>query len=111
MKVIKRGDIYWADLEPSFGHEIGKVRPVLVVSNNIQNQFSPIVIILPITSALDKIYSFEVPLELDKKKGKILTCQIQSIDKTRLGKKIGILRAEKWTEVDKALQTVLDWKN
>lgn len=110
MKVIKRGDICWADLEPSVGHEIGKVRPVLVVSNNAQNQFSPIVIVLPITSSLDKVYSFEVPLELEKRKGKILTCQIQSIDKTRLGKKIGVLREEKWTEVDKALQTVLDWK-
>jgi mRNA interferase MazF len=56
-KIIQRGEIYWANLEPSFGKEIGKVRPVLILSNNQQNLYSPLVIVLPITSSLDKVYS------------------------------------------------------
>lgn len=52
--VIKRGDIFYADLNPSFGSEQGGIRPVLVVQNNIGNIHSPTIVVLPITSMVNK---------------------------------------------------------
>ena len=111
-KIIQQGEIYWANLEPSFGKEIGKIRPVLILSNNQQNLYSPLVIVLPITSSLDKIYSWEIKINLDKKEGKILTDQITAIDKERLGDRIKVKNS--WELLDlaeKALHKVLDFKN
>ena len=49
--LIKRGDLFYADLNPSFGSEQGGIRPVLVVQNNIGNMHSPTLVVLPITSS------------------------------------------------------------
>lgn len=57
-----KGDLYWADLDPTVGSEISKKRPVLLVSNDVNNRFSSTVSIVPITSSTDKIYPFEVLL-------------------------------------------------
>jgi mRNA interferase MazF len=60
---MKRGEIYWAELSPTLGSEISKLRPVLIVSNNINNEFAATVTILPITSKTERIYPFEVLLQ------------------------------------------------
>ncbi len=60
---MKRGDIYWADLNPVIGSEISKIRPVVIISNDINNEFADVVTILPITTTTQKIYPFEVILE------------------------------------------------
>lgn len=57
---IKRGKIYLANLDPTIGGEIKKTRPVLIVSNDINNRYNLVVTVLPITSSIDKIYPFEV---------------------------------------------------
>ncbi|CAG8782647.1 6447_t:CDS:1, partial [Racocetra persica] len=99
------------NLEPAFGKEIGKIRPVFILSNNQQNLYSPLVIVLPITSSLDKIYSWEVKINLDHKQGKILTDQITAIDKERLGGKIKISDSSELLDlVEKALHKILDFK-
>ncbi len=60
MSRILKGEIYLADLNPTVGSEISKTRPVLVVSNNINNEYAATVTILPITSTTKKIYPFEI---------------------------------------------------
>jgi mRNA interferase MazF len=111
-KIIQRGEIYWASLEPSFGKEIGKTRPVLILSNNQQNLYSPLMIVLPITSSLDKVYSWEIKISLGNKEGKILTDQITAIDKERLGDRIKVKNSlELLYLAEKALHKVLDFKN
>lgn len=60
---MKRGEIYWAELSPTLGSEISKLRPVLIVSNDINNEFAVTVTILPITSKTERIYPFEVLLQ------------------------------------------------
>jgi len=60
---MKRGEIFYADLDPTRGSEIGKRRPVLIVSNEANNRASNTVTILPITSNVTRIYPFEVFLE------------------------------------------------
>ncbi len=57
---MKKGEIYWANLNPTVGGEISKTRPVLIVSNNINNQYAATFTILPMTSTTEKIYPFEV---------------------------------------------------
>ncbi|MCD4760091.1 type II toxin-antitoxin system PemK/MazF family toxin [archaeon] len=94
MVIIKRGEIYLVNLDPVKGSEQGKIRPILVIQNDISNKYSPTTIIAPITS---KIYSKEFPtnvflLKSDsnlKKDSTILLNQIRTIDKLRIIKRIG----------------------
>ncbi|WP_194974290.1 type II toxin-antitoxin system PemK/MazF family toxin [Aquiflexum lacus] len=100
----KRGDIYWANLDPTIGSEISKTRPVLIVSNDINNQFSSTISILPITSNVGKIYPFEVLIKAKesglKTDSKIKANQIRTLDKVRIGKKIGELPLNKINDVN-----------
>ena len=106
---IKRGDIFLATLDPAIGKEIAKTRPVVVVSNDINNQHSGTITILPITSKnLVKIYPFEVFISPGKtnlpKDSKIKADQIRTLDRRRLVKFIGKLEPEDLEAVDKAIQ-------
>jgi len=107
MSQIRKGDIYWADLNPAIGSEISKTRPVLVVSNDINNQYAATVTILPITSSTDKIYPFEVLLPKGEANltnaSKAKANQIRTIDKQRLRNKIGKISKTKLTEVEQAI--------
>lgn len=106
-KTIKRGDIYYADLNPVIGSEQGGIRPVLIISNDIGNKHSPTVIVAAITSKQTKsklpthtaVSDFK---ELDKD-SVILLEQIRTIDKQRLQQYIGLLPERMMARVDKAL--------
>ncbi len=56
MELIRRGEVYWVKLDPIEGSEIGKTRPALVISNNINNEFADTVTVIPITSSVGKVY-------------------------------------------------------
>lgn len=105
---MKRGDIYWANLDPTIGAEIQKTRPVVIVSNNLNNIYSSTITILPITSSIKKLPKpYEVFL-LEKEGGisnnsLIKANQIRTIDKIRLGNKIGNLSEEKILEIENAI--------
>jgi mRNA interferase MazF len=85
----RRGEIYWANLDPTIGSEIAKTRPVLIVSNDINNQYAATVSILPITSSTSKVFPFEVKVVPSEsglnKNSKIKANQIRTIDKRRIG--------------------------
>jgi mRNA interferase MazF len=111
--IIKRGGIYLAALDPTIGHEIAKTRPVLVISNDKNNQFSGTVTILPVTSrSLNKIYPFEVRVAKGSgglpKISKIKADQIRTLDQRRLIKAIGSLSEEIMTAVEGAVKIHLD---
>ncbi|MGN1298891.1 MAG: type II toxin-antitoxin system PemK/MazF family toxin [Candidatus Scatovivens sp.] len=92
--VVKRGDMFYADLSPVIGSEQGGVRPVLIIQNDTGNKYSPTVIAAAITSQTSKaklpthieIGSDKVGLKADSV---VLTEQIRTIDKSRLKEKIG----------------------
>ena len=94
--VVKRGDIYYADLSPVVGSEQGGVRPVLIIQNDVGNKYSPTVIATAITSQLNKA-KMPTHIELDaggcglSKDSVVLAEQIRTIDKKRLKEKIGHL--------------------
>ena len=107
--VIKRGDMFYADLSPVIGSEQGGIRPVLVIQNNIGNKYSPTVIVSAITSQLNKnklpthieLGSEEYGLKSDSI---ILTEQIRTIDKSRLKEKIGHINDQTvMSKIDNAL--------
>jgi len=106
-KIIKRGDIYKVVLDPTVGKEIKKTRRCVVVSNNQQNQYSPLIIVIPITSDMDKLYSWEVVIESEGKERKILTDQIRSVDKKRVREHKGKIDYEALAKIEKALSMVL----
>ena len=107
VRIVKRGEIYWVKLDPTLGKEINKTRPCVVISNNRQNDYSPLIIVVPITSDLEKIYPFEVVIELGSGKGKVLTDQVRSIDKERLGDWIGQVEEPIMREISEKMKRVM----
>jgi len=106
--LIKRGDIFYADLSPVIGSEQGGVRPILVVQNDVGNRYSPTVIAAAITSRINKAH-LPTHIEIDSKEfgltkeSVILLEQIRTIDKVRLKEKIGHLDDDKMKAVNEAL--------
>lgn len=105
---IKRGNIYLASLDPTIGNEISKTRPVVVLSNDINNEYSNTVTILPITSNVTRIYPFEVFIKMGlanlPKDSKVKADQIRTIDKTRLIKEIGSLPNNMVEQIEEAVR-------
>lgn len=103
---MKRGEVYWANFDPTVGSEINKKRPCLIISNNITNHVSPLVTVLPLTTQkLNKIYRHEVLVTNQPllKNGKIKVNQIRTFDKQRIGSFIAELSDSIIAEVDNAL--------
>lgn len=106
--MVKRGDLYYADLSPVVGSEQGGVRPILVVQNNVGNKFSPTIIAAAITSQLDKA---KLPTHIALPAGEsglskdsvVLLEQIRTLDKRRLKEKIGELPLNLMSRVNEAL--------
>lgn len=108
MEMIKRGEIYYADLSPVVGSEQGGIRPVLVVQNDIGNKYSPTVIAAAITSQLDKArLPTHITLPAEQyglpKNSVVLLEQIRTIDKQRLKEKIGVLPSTMMARINEAL--------
>jgi mRNA interferase MazF len=106
--LIKRGEIYYADLSPVVGSEQGGVRPVLIVQNDVGNKFSPTVIAAAITSQRDK-NNLPTHIEVDArscglaKDSVVLLEQVRTIDKRRLKEKMGSLDTADMGKVNQAL--------
>ncbi len=106
--LVRRGDIYYADLSPVVGSEQGGIRPVLIIQNNIGNRYSPTVIAAAITSRGSKAkLPTHIKLYADHsglaKDSVVLLEQIRTIDKTRLKEKMGTLSPYDMYKVDEAL--------
>ncbi|MFD2115670.1 type II toxin-antitoxin system PemK/MazF family toxin [Paenibacillus yanchengensis] len=106
--IVKRGDVFFADLSPVVGSEQGGVRPVLVIQNDIGNRFSPTVIVAAITAQIQKA---KLPTHVEMsasthgfdRDSVVLLEQIRTIDKQRLTDKITHLDDETMRKVDDAL--------
>jgi mRNA interferase MazF len=108
----RRGELYYADLNPVKGHEQGGRRPVLIIQNDIGNQFSPITIVAPLTTSFSqKIYPTEVRLVAGtgglSQVSSVLLNQIKAIDKSRLEERIGKLDEWVMHRVDEAIKISL----
>ena len=106
--LILRGHIYWVKFDPAIGTEIQKTRPAIIVSNNLQNEFSSRLIVIPISSNINKIFSFEVKIIVNNKESKALIDQIRTIDKCRLGDFIGFLTKTEIFNIDRVMKITLN---
>ena len=110
--IIKRGDMYYADLSPVVGSEQGGVRPVLIVQNDVGNKYSPTVIAVAITSQLNKN---KLPTHIEvncqdyglSKDSVILLEQVRTIDNKRLKERIGHLNENLMNRVHEAIEISL----
>ena len=95
LSVIKRGEVYWVNLDPTIGTEIRKTRPALIVSPEDMNAALPRVIIAPLTSHGQPL-GCRPELMFDGKQARILLDQIRAIDKQRLAGKLGEIELKVW---------------
>lgn len=95
MAVVKRGDVYWVNLDPTVGTEIRKIRPGLVVSPDDMNAALPRVIIAPMTSKGQPL-GCRPEVEFGGKRARILLDQIRTVDKKRLAGKMGSVDTAIW---------------
>lgn len=106
--LVRRGDIYYADLSPVIGSEQGGIRPVLIIQNDVGNKYSPTVICAAITSQINKA-KLPTHIEIESqhytlvKDSVVLLEQVRTVDKKRLREKICHLDEELMSKVDKAL--------
>jgi mRNA interferase MazF len=95
MTSIHRGDIWLVNLDPTVGSEIKKTRPAVIISNDIANQYSATVTVLPVTDRGDKVFPVETEIPLKTggltKPSKIKCAQIRTVDKVRLVRFMGVL--------------------
>ncbi len=110
--LIKRGDIFYVNLDPTQGSEQAGTRPVLVIQNDVGNEVAPTVIVAPLTT---KAFSKRYPTNVNilqgtaglKENSTVLFSQIRTIDKSRLGRKLGHLSSDLMRQADDALRVSL----
>ena len=111
MREIKRGDIYKADLSPVVGSEQGGIRPVVIVQNDMGNRYSPTIIVVPITTRLNK-ENLPTHTKINNssllKESIALMEQIRTIDKSRLIEFIGVLNESEMNRITEALRISID---
>ena len=111
--MLRRGDIYYADLRPGLGSEQGGIRPVLIVQNDVGNRHSPTIICAAITSKMNKA---KLPTHIELSAGKydmvkdsvILLEQLRTIDKKRLKDKVCHLDDDIMRQVNRGLMISLE---
>ena len=105
-KYIRRGELYYAYLEPVIGSEQGGERPVVILQNNRGNRYSPTVIVAPLTTKLVK-RTLPVHVKVTaaglRSTSLILLEQIRTIDKQRLRQYIGKVTVEEMREIEQAV--------
>ena len=103
--VYKKGDVFYAYLDPVIGSEQGGVRPVVILQNDIGNKYSPTTIVAPMTTKTKTYVPMHVKLKESflAKKSTLLLEQIRTIDKKRLIKKMGTLSRQSQERIDQVI--------
>ncbi len=96
--MVRRGEVYWVHLDPTRGSEIKKTRPALVISPDDLNQALPRVIIAPLTSKGQPL-GCRPEVRFQGKRARILLDQLRTVDRKRLGDKMGSIPLGRWHPV------------
>jgi mRNA interferase MazF len=103
----RRGSVYLVQFDPSRGHEIRKTRPAVVISNDHMNELAATVLVMPITSGHYSYYHW-IPLKPPEggvtKVSSVVTEQIRAVDKRRLGRRLGSVRADTMALIEEAIR-------
>lgn len=110
---FRRGEIYFADLDPHYGSEQGGKRPVIVIQNNTGNKFAPTVIVAAVTSKVSKKPNQPTHVLIDRnpafsRPSMVLLEQIFTIDKERIQQLLGQATMDEMYQINEALMNSLD---
>ncbi len=109
MAILKptRGEVWWVDFDPIRGSEIAKIRPAIVISNNLSNKFTERLQVVPLTSQTDHLYPCECVVIVQKRPSKAAADQIRTVSIKRLGKRIGVLSLNDLQAVENVIRLQL----
>jgi mRNA interferase MazF len=104
---MRRGDVYWVNLDPVVGSEVGKSRPAVVVQNEAANRSSATVTVIPLTSSTGRVYPFQVLVPAGEAglphASKALCEQVRTLSRNRLTERIGSLPDQRLEQIREAL--------
>ena len=104
---MRRGDVYWLNLDPVIGSEVGRRRPAVVVQNEGANRSSSTVTVIPLTSSTDRVYPFQVLVPAGEgglsRPSKALCEQVRTLSRQRLAECLGHLPDDRMDQIRKAL--------
>ena len=103
----RRGDVFWVNLDPAQGTEIRKTRPAVIISNDSCNKYGSRVIVVPVTSNVESLFPGEAMIETQGRPARVLGDQMRSLDKSRLGARIGTLSSAELLAVEEAVLITL----
>ena len=106
--MMKRGEVWWINFDPSVGGEICKQRPAVIVSNNAANQFLNRVQVVPLTSSVSKLYPSESYVTFRGKKAKAMADQLTTVSKKRLINQAGSISSTEMEGIGQAITIQLD---
>ena len=95
---VARFDVFVVNLDPTVGSEIRKSRPCVIVSPDEMNRYVHTVVVAPLTTA-GRTYPSRVPVSFADRRGQVVIDQLRTVDKARLAKRLGALRADEATAV------------
>jgi mRNA interferase MazF len=105
--MMKRGEVWWVNFEPSVGGEIRKKRPAVIVSNDAANKHLNRVQVVPLTSKMGRVYPSEAVIRFEGKQGKAMADQLTTVSKKRLINRGGRITESEMQQVVRAIQVQL----
>jgi len=99
----KRGEVFWVSFDPSVGGEVQKTRPAIILSNDAANAVLNRLIVLPLSSKIDRLYPGEVLIQANSQTSKAMSDQLTTISKLRLQKRITQITHEEMKRVEEAV--------
>ncbi len=105
---MKRGEVWWVNLEPAVGGEIRKKRPAVIVSNDAANKHLNRVQVVPLTSQVGRVYPSETLVTLKGKRGKAMADQLTTVSKMRLSNSAGNLSDAEMQQVERTIKVQLN---
>ena len=104
---MKRGDVWWINLEPAVGGEVRKERPAVIVSNDAANKHLNRLQVIPLTSSVERLYPSEASVTVRGKKHKAMADQLTTVSKRRLQNRLGRLSKTEMRGVEQAIKVQL----
>lgn len=100
---MKRGEVWWVEFDPAVGSEIKKIRPAVILSNDLANRHLSRVVVVPVSSSAGKIYPGEARISVAGKPGKAMADQLMAADKSRLKSSLGTISKPELQAIEAAV--------
>jgi mRNA interferase MazF len=104
---MKRGEVWWVEFDPAVGGEIRKTRPAVIVSNDSANRHLSRVVVVPVTSNVERVYPGEALINVAGNQAKVMSDQIMAADKTRLKTRLDTIDSADMLLIENAIKTHL----